>query len=379
MDTTEEFLPYSSKNTTDSYNINFAIHLKQQTNFQEFRQTFHSRWRHARLDALLCPVFPCAAVNLANEGRFLACLTHVGLFSLLNYPAGTVPVTRVHDSDLSQFHTSKFRATTPLEELMMQYCFLLFVVYGSIRQDQVGDEVTHEGSAVGLPIGVQVAALPFQEEVVLRVMMELERGRQMPSFSEQGGRRSASLGMESGLTESSNVSESEVQSEYSSDPPKLSDNGLDQDKQFERLSESEDGQPDSSNTPHYQNSGEREDTEHQDSNGHTMATEAKSPRRHVTISEPHEEIHAENVTEPARMKRFEHNSNLKELPFPSEMNSEPKRQVEMLPKTERTSKRRTSKFSGRETISKAEKLQSRNVVNDEDDEELFVDVEFTYP
>ncbi|RUS83148.1 hypothetical protein EGW08_009095, partial [Elysia chlorotica] len=156
---------------------------------QDYRHQFLLQWKQAHLDALLCPVFPCAAVKHANENRFLACLTHVGLFSLLNYPAGTVSVTKVTDTDLSHFHMEKFRPETPLETL--------------ITQDQVENEADGNESAVGLPVGVQVAALPFHEETVLRLMLELEQKPRTDQAASTGDYRhtqaSISLSSESQL------------------------------------------------------------------------------------------------------------------------------------------------------------------------------------
>lgn len=204
---------------------------------QQYRQNYHGLWKHARLDALVGPVFPCAAVNLANEGRFLACLTHVGQFSLLNHPAGTVPVLRVKNTDLSQFRASRFVAVSPLEQLM--------------TQDQIGDEASQEGSVLGLPIGVQVAALPFHEEVVLRLLKELEEGRHRSSFSEQG-RKSSLLSLKPVKPYSNNLSESEMPSDSHSTRYESGQNRDSPANPSPRLPEDQDNQPGAGKRPQRQ-------------------------------------------------------------------------------------------------------------------------------
>ena len=46
--------------------------------------------------------------------------------------------------------------------------------------------VEHVAGSVGMPVGVQVIALPFQDEMVLRVMRDLERKVQFKEIPEMG-------------------------------------------------------------------------------------------------------------------------------------------------------------------------------------------------
>lgn len=72
------------------------------------------------------------------------------MYNILNYPAGVVPVT-VTRSDECEYQV-------PKEER-------------DILSRLVGKAVT---GSEGLPVGVQVAALPWHDETCLRVMKDLE-------------------------------------------------------------------------------------------------------------------------------------------------------------------------------------------------------------
>ena len=78
----------------------------------------------------------------------------------MDVPTGAVPITKVKESD------------------------------GEAYKDQWNDSYTKESQrvlkgSVGLPVGVQVSGLPFQEEVVLRVMKELEEGAGWKGWEEE--------------------------------------------------------------------------------------------------------------------------------------------------------------------------------------------------
>jgi hypothetical protein len=60
---------------------------------------------------------------------------------------------------------------------------------GETYQDQWNDSYTKETKRVlkgslGLPVGVQVSGLPFQEETVVRVMREIEEGNEWKGWIE---------------------------------------------------------------------------------------------------------------------------------------------------------------------------------------------------
>ncbi|GFO21154.1 fatty-acid amide hydrolase 1 [Plakobranchus ocellatus] len=126
---------------------------KKTIDVQEFQQQFAKEWKKLRLDVVLCPGMPTAAPIAGNDKKLLNCASYTALWNVVNYPAGIVPVTKVTSSDVTKtFDPACFPADTETERIM--------------REDACGSE--------GLPVAVQVAGLPYTEEMVLRVMAELE-------------------------------------------------------------------------------------------------------------------------------------------------------------------------------------------------------------
>ena len=108
--------------------------------------------RQAGLDALLAPTFGLPALPHGASRKLLVACSYSFLWNNFNCPAGTVPVTTVRD-DEQTYPTSSD---------------------GGDALDALATEAM-AGSA-GLPVGVQVAAEPWRDELVLRVMKEIEQG-----------------------------------------------------------------------------------------------------------------------------------------------------------------------------------------------------------
>ncbi len=53
---------------------------------------FSRRWQQASLDALVCPAFPFAAVPHEYPQKLLAAALSAGMWNLLDFPAGIVPM-----------------------------------------------------------------------------------------------------------------------------------------------------------------------------------------------------------------------------------------------------------------------------------------------
>ncbi|XP_067423892.1 vitamin D3 hydroxylase-associated protein-like [Emydura macquarii macquarii] len=117
-----------------------------------YRWEFASRWRNLGLDVVLCPVLG-PAFTVGYPGRLTAAVSSTMLYNVLNFPAGVVPVTTVTEAD---------------EEDLKHYTGH----YGDPWDRRLRQAV--EG-AVGLPVAVQCVALPWQEELCLRFMKEVER------------------------------------------------------------------------------------------------------------------------------------------------------------------------------------------------------------
>jgi len=102
-----------------------------------------------RFDALLCPALPIAAPphgTVNDMGDFWGSML---AFNVLGFPAGVAPVSRVRAGEESDRAPSRDKAVEALRR-------------------------AEQGSA-GLPVSVQVAAAPWREDIVLALLMALER------------------------------------------------------------------------------------------------------------------------------------------------------------------------------------------------------------
>jgi Asp-tRNA(Asn)/Glu-tRNA(Gln) amidotransferase A subunit family amidase len=145
----------------------------------ELREEWERAWRAARLDCLLTPAHvmpPPAPGAVAASG---ATLCYTQLFNLLDFPAGTVPVCRAEEADqdltawpqriLDEQFGASARARAARGE-----------IYGA--QDDFLEDVVRAScvGAAGLPVSVQVVALPWREERCLGIMAEIEQAAPRP-------------------------------------------------------------------------------------------------------------------------------------------------------------------------------------------------------
>ncbi len=114
----------------------------------ELRLAEFDRWREQGLDALLCPPHVVPALGHRQSGDFTLSLGAEFRWTLLNFPAGIVPVTMVVDDDLGHYPPARDRVQRKVADI--------------------------DRASLGLPVGVQVVALPYAEEVLLAVMQTLE-------------------------------------------------------------------------------------------------------------------------------------------------------------------------------------------------------------
>ncbi|XP_030350499.1 vitamin D3 hydroxylase-associated protein-like isoform X5 [Strigops habroptila] len=118
---------------------------------EAYRIEFIAKWRKLRLDVILCPALG-PAFNHGYAGKLFAATSYTNLYNVLDFPAGVVPVSTVTRAD---------------EEELKHYRGH----YGDPWDKRLKEAV--EG-AVGLPVAVQCVALPWQEELCLRFMKEVE-------------------------------------------------------------------------------------------------------------------------------------------------------------------------------------------------------------
>ena len=118
---------------------------------EEIRGRLATEWRDAAgraPDAIVCPVFALPALRHGTASSLLLAGVPCCLASLLDLPAGVVPVTRVHADECRGRDDSR----DP-------------VLRAAAKTD--------EGSE-GLPIGVQVIAVDGREVTLLDVMRHLD-------------------------------------------------------------------------------------------------------------------------------------------------------------------------------------------------------------
>ncbi|KAG5275792.1 hypothetical protein AALO_G00124600 [Alosa alosa] len=125
---------------------------RQHTSVEDYTHEFMSEWRRLKMDVLLTPMLG-PAYNFNYCGKLTSALSYTTLYNLLNFPAGVVPVSMVTADDEAQLESHKGNFGDPFDKFFVK----------AVRD------------AVGLPVAVQCVALPWQEELCLRFMREVEQ------------------------------------------------------------------------------------------------------------------------------------------------------------------------------------------------------------
>ena len=117
---------------------------------QRYVSMFMDAWQHQRLDGVICPPHAMGAPPLGSCASMTCSFSYTMLFNLLDFPAGIVPVTKVTTED----------------ELALR----------DHPHNNYWDALVAEKSvgSRGLPVCVQCATLPWQDETCLYLMQELE-------------------------------------------------------------------------------------------------------------------------------------------------------------------------------------------------------------
>jgi fatty acid amide hydrolase len=113
-----------------------------------YAERFFGRWNTARLDAIICPPHALPALRHGSTGDLPLAGANCYWANVLGVPAGVVAATRVRPGE--EAHRPASRDTV----------------------DRAAAAV--EAGSAGLPVGVQVAAKPWREDVALAVMGALE-------------------------------------------------------------------------------------------------------------------------------------------------------------------------------------------------------------
>ncbi|XP_076583085.1 fatty-acid amide hydrolase 1 [Chaetodon auriga] len=124
---------------------------KQHAAAEDYIQETIAEWQRCNIDVLLCPVIG-PAYNFLYCGRSNHLVSYTMLYNVLNFPAGVVPVSTVTAEDEEELRHYKGIQQDPLDK--------------NFKEAVTGGE--------GLPVAVQCVALPWQDELCLRFMKEVE-------------------------------------------------------------------------------------------------------------------------------------------------------------------------------------------------------------
>lgn len=138
-----------------SYVSNTSDVRRTQELTDDYIHKFTDQWQELQLDALVCPAFIVPPVPFRYLSQLGILSLATGLFNMLDYPAGVVRVDRVTADDdrmLAKYPTGVDVGRNP--------------IYTLIRKAAQNSE--------GLPLSVQIVALPYREEICLRLMKQIE-------------------------------------------------------------------------------------------------------------------------------------------------------------------------------------------------------------
>ncbi|XP_059196404.1 fatty-acid amide hydrolase 1-like [Centropristis striata] len=119
---------------------------------EDYIQDTIAEWRRCNIDVLLCPVIG-PAYNLFYCSKLNIYSSYTILYNLLKFPAGVVPVSTVTAEDEEELRHFKGIYQDNFDKLF--------------KKAVTGGE--------GLPVAVQCVALPWQDELCLHFMKEVEQ------------------------------------------------------------------------------------------------------------------------------------------------------------------------------------------------------------
>ena len=126
---------------------------KLQAARKAYKQEFFAAFQRQQLDVIVCPAHVLPAVKHGQYQAVSFTCSFTMLYNVLDAPAGVCPVTTVRESDT---YTSQHPRARSLLERAARKCY-------------------DPKESAGLPVGVQVAAPPYRDEMVLRTMKEIQR------------------------------------------------------------------------------------------------------------------------------------------------------------------------------------------------------------
>ncbi|VDP70484.1 unnamed protein product [Echinostoma caproni] len=127
---------------------------------QVYRREFLQAMEEAgSIDVILCPVWTSPAYAKGTPAYYTnPPMIYTGIYNAMDFPAGSVPIGRVTEEDVEESN----KWAEERQKAKDRYHQRLFNM---------------QSDTVGLPLAVQVAGKPYQDELVLRMMRELETGQ----------------------------------------------------------------------------------------------------------------------------------------------------------------------------------------------------------
>lgn len=120
----------------------------QLENQKQFRTRFFDRMQRDQIDAIICPPFASVAMK-HNSGDIVFAIAYTHTYNILGMPCGVVPVTTVQQAEESDRPAAK--------DYVVQ------------------DLLKAETDSAGLPVGIQVVARHWREDVALAIMRHLSQ------------------------------------------------------------------------------------------------------------------------------------------------------------------------------------------------------------
>jgi fatty acid amide hydrolase len=114
----------------------------------DLRLAEFDRWGQQKLDALICPAHVVPALGHRESSDFALSLGAQFRWTLLDFAAGVAPVTTVTTADVGRYPTANDRIEKKLARI--------------------------DSASVGLPVGIQIVARPYQEATLIAVMSALD-------------------------------------------------------------------------------------------------------------------------------------------------------------------------------------------------------------
>lgn len=123
---------------------------------EDYRHEFVLAMRAKKLDALVCPAFGCPPPHHGMPNKILGANSYPALYNLIDFAAGTVPVTVQKQED--EVELRKMKTEDSWDRRV----------------------VTESKNCIGLPVSVQIATPPYREEMCLRLLKQVGRFRTFP-------------------------------------------------------------------------------------------------------------------------------------------------------------------------------------------------------